>query len=502
MKSILNFLSDNWVSSDSTKVITIILLMLISTLGMSQQNISAKAVFFTNVNDSTTVTTTPIKGTIYYNKQSNKFRFYQGTTWHDFLLSGTTPPAGSNQQVQFNNGGVFGGDPGFLYDFSSNIATFQNGTDQLTVSGTSQIFNKSGGAQTVFTQSQIATGTSTPSTFTVHPSLSLVLAPDNGTVNIGGLVSGNSIIQTASTSTNANLSIISKGTGFIGLNADFTAINSTAPSGIITRMQNSNGNIYFGVNSTEGFINDQLATKPLTFGKSSVSSGGTLSAINITGNINTGAGTGGDVNITSGDGATDGNITIDALTGTAQLSSSGPVSIKTNDQTNATDISITGGSGDIGGNILITAGSGTTTGGNIGINANTTDGSISLQSFTVNLTTVGSDINLNSQSGGNIILQPQGGGHAIIDNQTIFHNNPTLNFPSTAAGTSSDLTTTVTGAIQGSPCFVGTSTLLANGVYTCYTTSTNTVTVRFTNTNLVTALDPANQVFKIVIFSF
>jgi hypothetical protein len=83
-----------------------------------------------------------------------------------------------------------------------------------------------------------------------------------------------------------------------------------------------------------------------------------------------------------------------------------------------------------------------------------------------------------------------------------YSNYATLNFPSTLAGASSDLTITVPGAVNGDAVSVGVSngSTLANGVFTAWVSAANTVTVRFTNTNLLTALDPASGTFKVFVF--
>lgn len=77
-----------------------------------------------------------------------------------------------------------------------------------------------------------------------------------------------------------------------------------------------------------------------------------------------------------------------------------------------------------------------------------------------------------------------------------------LNFGSTAAGTSTDLTITLTGAILGDGVILGipNGATLANGVFTAWVSAADTVKVRFTNTNLVTALDPVSGTFKVQIF--
>lgn len=80
----------------------------------------------------------------------------------------------------------------------------------------------------------------------------------------------------------------------------------------------------------------------------------------------------------------------------------------------------------------------------------------------------------------------------------------TLNFPSTAAGASSDLTITVTGAVDGNPVALGVpnGSTLANGVFTAWVSAADTVKVRFTNTNLVTALDPASGTFRATVIRY
>lgn len=77
----------------------------------------------------------------------------------------------------------------------------------------------------------------------------------------------------------------------------------------------------------------------------------------------------------------------------------------------------------------------------------------------------------------------------------------TLNFPSTAAGNTSDLTITLTGAVAGEPVILGIdpASVVANTQYTAWVSATNTVTVRFGNLELLTAHDPASGTFKVAI---
>lgn len=75
----------------------------------------------------------------------------------------------------------------------------------------------------------------------------------------------------------------------------------------------------------------------------------------------------------------------------------------------------------------------------------------------------------------------------------------TLDFPSTAAGTYSDLTITVTGANVGDIVSVGSgaSPGNANTVFWGFVSSSNTVTVRFNNAELVASVDPGSATFKV-----
>lgn len=77
-------------------------------------------------------------------------------------------------------------------------------------------------------------------------------------------------------------------------------------------------------------------------------------------------------------------------------------------------------------------------------------------------------------------------------------NTATLDFGSTAAGAATDLTITVTGAADGDPVSLGVpnASTVSDGSFTAWVSATNTVTVRFTNNNLVSALDPASGTFR------
>lgn len=77
----------------------------------------------------------------------------------------------------------------------------------------------------------------------------------------------------------------------------------------------------------------------------------------------------------------------------------------------------------------------------------------------------------------------------------------TLDFPNTAAGTSSDLTITVSVASDGDPIMlaVPNGSTVSNGLFTAWVSATNTVTVRFYNNSLLTAFNPASGVFMAMV---
>lgn len=85
-----------------------------------------------------------------------------------------------------------------------------------------------------------------------------------------------------------------------------------------------------------------------------------------------------------------------------------------------------------------------------------------------------------------------------IDNITPITATANLDFPSTAASMSSDLTVTVTGAALGDVVALGSPVPPANSNYTAFVSAADTVTVRYSNFS-ATPLNPASATFKIKI---
>lgn len=80
----------------------------------------------------------------------------------------------------------------------------------------------------------------------------------------------------------------------------------------------------------------------------------------------------------------------------------------------------------------------------------------------------------------------------------------TLDFGSTAASSSTDLTITVTGAADGDSVIVTppNGSVVANSIYTAWVSAANTVTVRFSNLDITNAADPASGTFRAVVFKY
>lgn len=77
----------------------------------------------------------------------------------------------------------------------------------------------------------------------------------------------------------------------------------------------------------------------------------------------------------------------------------------------------------------------------------------------------------------------------------------TLDFPNTTAGNSSELTITVTGATAGSCVAIGipNASVPAGGCFFGWVSETDTVTIRYCNTDLLVSRNPDSGTFKIIV---
>ena len=78
-----------------------------------------------------------------------------------------------------------------------------------------------------------------------------------------------------------------------------------------------------------------------------------------------------------------------------------------------------------------------------------------------------------------------------------------LDFPNTLTQTASDLTITVTGAVDGDAVILGVpnGSVMADSSYSAWVSAADTVTVRFLNSGLV-ARDPASGTFRVAVVQF
>lgn len=108
------------------------------------------------------------------------------------------------------------------------------------------------------------------------------------------------------------------------------------------------------------------------------------------------------------------------------------------------------------------------------------------------------------------LIVPQSGGYIVTtltasaQVERIITATATLDFPSTLAASSSDLTMTLTGAVDGDSVMLGVpnGSVNVNTAYFAWVSAANTITVRFINFDIALASDPASGVFRATIMRF
>jgi hypothetical protein len=168
------------------------------------------------------------------------------TEWVDQTGGGGTP-GGSDTQVQFNDGGAFGGDPGLTYDKT---------TDKLTVGGDLELEN--GGTFTTTLQTVTPTANRTVSIPDATGTIGLVNGP-TGSIqfNQAGALSGTSDFSTTLNWNNAT-------TTFTGLKLNVTDTASAADSKLLDLQ--AGGTSYFSITSgTTNFFDINSSVGAVTF---------------------------------------------------------------------------------------------------------------------------------------------------------------------------------------------------------------------------------------------
>ncbi|MGI9161067.1 MAG: hypothetical protein ACR2K1_15075, partial [Saprospiraceae bacterium] len=146
--------------------------------------------------------------------------------------------------------------------------------------------------------------------------------------------------------------------------------------------------------------------------------------------------------------------------------------------------------------------------GNVGIGTTTPTAALHLKAGTAtansaplkftsgtNLTTA--EAGAMEYNGTNLLFTPSTVRHTVNHGLT---GSATLDFPTTNAQSSSDLTITVTGASDGDVVSLGVpnAAVTANSCYTAWVSASNTVTIRFNNYS-TGAANPASATFKVFI---
>lgn len=130
---------------------------------------------------------------------------------------GGASPGGANTNVQYNDGGAFGGDADFTFDESSTVLALIQpaGNNQMRLSATNLTRYVSGAPTMFLDNDQLSTQAGTGQVFRIQPSGSLSLVPDNGTTLIGTTSAIGATLQATSTNADTNFTIRAGGAGFI-----------------------------------------------------------------------------------------------------------------------------------------------------------------------------------------------------------------------------------------------------------------------------------------------
>ncbi len=278
---------------------------------------------------------------------------------------GTGAVAGSNTQIQFNDGGAFGGDVDFTWDKTTNTITLGAAAGTATIKG---IAGGSGvtGANLAITAGA-GTGAAAGASVTILGGASGATSGSGGAVAVQGGAAGSSAAQGGAINLNGGTAgatgqggsaslAAAAGGSTSGAGGVVNVTGGSATSGVGGAVNITGGNGAGGLNAAGDVIltGGSASGSPTAAGgvtligaASSTSQGG---GISLTAGAYSGASniSGGGIGMSAGasNGGTGGGITLTA--GASTLSNGGPISI-----------SAGGGSGAAGGTVTISGGNGT-----------------------------------------------------------------------------------------------------------------------------------------------
>ena len=399
---------------------------------------------------------------------TNNLLYANGSPWQ-FGGGNGANVAGSNTQVQFNDGGTFGASANFTFDKTTNTLSVTNfvgsGSGLSNVSG-SNVTGQVGNALvagTVYTASQpniTSVGTLT--------SLNVTGNLTSGNANLGNLVIANFFSGAGNQLSNIQGSNV---TGQVSYAATANSVAGANVTGAVTYAATANA--VAGANVLGQVSNALVASTVYTAAQPNITSVGTLLSLSVTGNISSGNANLGNLvvaNFFQGDGGLLSNISISNAANSNFANFAGNVTVSA--QANITSV------GNLVG-LTVSNSSGVV---NLSNTANVTLGNVS------NLHISGGTANyvLQTDGAGNLSWVAQSGGGGGTANAL---NADIANVIINGGSNGQYLTTNGSGnlswtTLPTSNSNITVDTFTANGSQTVFTLSTTPVSINYTLLNI------------------
>jgi hypothetical protein len=199
-----------------------------------------------------------LTGAIRYNSSTNKVQSCNGTTWADVGSGVSATPAGSDKQVQLNNGGVLYASSGLTFNSTSGLLTLTGDvstTGKFIIDGNAFIDNKGGVHNTLvgdLAGNSVTTGKDN-SFFGYHAGY--FMTAGNSDTFVGTQAGGNTTAGSQNTLLGyaAGLLVFGSSNTMVGYNAgsstDLGANNTFLGSSSGGAVQSGSNNVFLGYNS-------------------------------------------------------------------------------------------------------------------------------------------------------------------------------------------------------------------------------------------------------------